>query len=415
MKALLLCASHNDLGLIRSLRKIGYEIICTGNRRGLAGEKYVDEYIQMDYSDQERVLALAREREVDAIVQCCNDYGVYTAAYVAEKLGLPGYDPYETILTLHNKDRFKAFAKEHGILTCNTQCFGNMEEALTQAEAMDLPIIVKPSDASAGNGIHKIEKREEARGYIQDAFEYSRNGRIVIEPFLEGSQHGFCTFLKDKKVIVYCSNDEYSMINPYRVEIDTYPASDHEDVHKILISQIEKMADILNLKDGIFHLQYINVNGKPYILEVMRRILGNMYSVPSTLLNGFDWDYWETRCRCGLSIDQITLSCREEGFYAYKTLVATKNGTIKKIELLPEYEKYVIGKHMIRKPGDRIDNYKSQPVGFLFMMFSSKEEMLRVLIKNYANGMVVTDETFAGKGAADYGKNTGNQNINALL
>ena len=75
MKALLLCASHNDLGLIRSLRKIGYEIICTGNRRGLAGEKYVDEYIQMDYSDQERVLALAREREVDAIVQCCNDYG----------------------------------------------------------------------------------------------------------------------------------------------------------------------------------------------------------------------------------------------------------------------------------------------------------------------------------------------------
>ena len=38
-----------------------------------------------------------------------------------------------------------------------------------------------------------------------------------------------------------------------------------------------------------------------------------------------------------------------------------------------------------------------------------------VLIKNYANGMVVTDETFAGKGAADYGKNTGNQNINALL
>ena len=70
---------------------------------------------------------------------------------------------------------------------------------------------------------------------------------------------------------------------------------------------------------------------------------------------------------------------------------------------------------MIRKPGDRIDNYKSQPVGFLFMMFSSKEEMLRVLIKNYANGMVVTDETFAGKGAADYGKNTGNQNINALL
>uniref|UniRef100_UPI00351D8936 AraC family ligand binding domain-containing protein n=1 Tax=uncultured Ligilactobacillus sp. TaxID=2837633 RepID=UPI00351D8936 len=56
-----------------------------------------------------------------------------------------------------------------------------------------LHLVLKGSGvfSSAGNGIHKIEKREEARGYIQDAFENSRNGRIVIEPFLEGSQHGF--------------------------------------------------------------------------------------------------------------------------------------------------------------------------------------------------------------------------------
>ena len=98
MKALLLCASHNDLGLVGALRKLGYEILVTGNVPGQPGEKYADQYIQMDYSDKEAILRLARKEKIDVICQCCNDFGVYTAAYVAEKLGLPGYDSYETTL-----------------------------------------------------------------------------------------------------------------------------------------------------------------------------------------------------------------------------------------------------------------------------------------------------------------------------
>ena len=82
-KALLLCASHNDLGLVKALRKLGYFIIATGNLPGLAGEKYVDEYIPADYSDKELVLGIAKERKIDAVCQCCNYFGVYTASYVA--------------------------------------------------------------------------------------------------------------------------------------------------------------------------------------------------------------------------------------------------------------------------------------------------------------------------------------------
>ena len=91
-KVMLLCASHNDLGLINALRKLGYYIYATGNIPGLIGEKYVDEYIQADYSDKKLILELAKDLQVDNICACCNDYGVYTAAYVAENLGLSGYD-----------------------------------------------------------------------------------------------------------------------------------------------------------------------------------------------------------------------------------------------------------------------------------------------------------------------------------
>lgn len=218
-KALLLCTSHNDLGLIRALRKLGFYIIATGNLPGQPGERYVDKYIQEDYSDKDRILSIAENEKVDVICQCCNDFGVYTAAYVAEKMGLPGYDSYDTVLTLHNKDQFKMFAQKYSLMTPEAVSFDTMENAMAWIERADYPLIVKPTDASAGNGISKVTTINEAYDAINNAFSKSRIGRVVLEPFIEGTQHGFCTFLRNEKVIAVCSNNEYSMINPYRVDI----------------------------------------------------------------------------------------------------------------------------------------------------------------------------------------------------
>lgn len=388
MKALLLCASHNDLGLVMSLRKLGYEIIVTGKIPDLIGQKYADRYIQMDYSDKEAVLQLARKEKPDAICQCCNDFGVYTAAYVAEKLGLPGYDSYDTTLLLHNKDRFKKFAWEHHILSPASEAFDCKEEALTYGQKAVYPLIAKPVDASAGNGISRIDCKENYNRAVENAFGCSREGRIVIEPFIEGSQHGFCTFLRNKKVVAYTSNNEYSVVNPYRVEIDTFPAENDREASKIIIAEIEKTAGILNLKDGIFHLQYIMSGGKPYIIEVMRRIPGNMYTIPAGMVTNFNWDYWETRARCGLSCDGIPDDIRQEGFYAYKTILAAENGIIDHIKIPDKYDKYTVGKCFIKSTGAEITDCCSQPAGFLFMNFRSREEMEEVLIDNYESGMV---------------------------
>lgn len=387
MRALLLCASHNDLGLILSLKKLGYEVIAIGKIPGLIGEKYADRYIQLDYSDKDRVLELARELRIDVICQCCNDYGVYTAAYVAEQMGLKGYDSYETTLMLHNKDKFKQFALAHGITTPKSVGYSDIEHAYADIEDSNYPLIIKPVDASAGNGISKVDSCEEARAAIKVAFDKSRDKRIVIEPYISGTQHGFCTFLVDRKVVAYCSNNEYSIQNPYRVEIDTFPAENDAEVSERLIYEIEKIAGLLKLTDGIFHLQYIMADHVPYIIEVMRRVLGNMYSVPARLVSGFDWDYWETRAKCGLSCANIQ-GLGQEGFYAYKTILAKENGIITNIRIPDCYQKYLVDQCFIKSVGDVIERCESTPIGFLFFIFSSQQEMKQVLIENYIDTIV---------------------------
>ncbi|MBP9997252.1 MAG: ATP-grasp domain-containing protein [Lachnospiraceae bacterium] len=391
-KALLLCTSHNDLGLVKALKKLGYFIVATGNRDNSPGEKWVDKWVRADYSDKELILQIAKDEKIDAICQCCNDFGVYTASYVAEQLGLPGYDSYETTLTLHNKDRFKAFAKDNDIISPVSVGFDEEEKAIDAIRTMELPLIVKPVDCSAGNGISVVENLEDAEAAIRLAFSKSRLGRIVVEPYLKGTQHGFCTFLYNKKVVAWCSNDEYSIVNPYRVEIDTFPATGWEKCYKILIEQIEKIADILDLKDGIFHLQYIYADGKPWIIEVMRRILGNMYHVPSNEFSGFSWEYWETKARCGLDCSDFPSGVQGKGCFGYKTILAPHNGEITDITIPKEYSKYIYDSFYLMNVGEVVKNYKQEPVGFLFMMFANDEEMHRVLIDEYRNDLVGVKE-----------------------
>ncbi len=392
MKTLLLCASHNDLGLIKALRKIGAEIVVTGNIENLPGQKFADKYIKSDYSDKELILSVAAKEKIDTVCPCCNDYGVYTAAYVAEKLNLPGHDSYENILQLHNKDKFKELAKKLNLLTPEAKQFDNIQDAEKFLSLVDYPVIVKPIDASAGNGVSKIDGGgwcKESGEIVKNAFEKSRSKKIVAEKFLSGSQHGLCTYLINQKVVAVCTNNEYSFVNPYRVEIDTFPSVSSEDTISFLVDEIEAVAEYLRLKDGIFHLQYIMHEGKPYIIEVMRRVLGNMYSVPGNMLCGFDWDYWEARARCGLSLEFFPRQNFPEGYFAYKTILGSGNGVIEKILIPPEYKKFIIGSFFLMHAGDEITDYKSRPIGFLFFQFSSHDEMKKVLIDNFRNDLAV--------------------------
>lgn len=389
-KVLVLCTSHNDLGVVLALKKMGYHIIATGNRPNSPGEKYVDEWIPMDYSNKEAILELSERLGIDAICQCCNDYGVYTAAYVAEKMHLPGYDDYDTTLLLHNKDRFRKYADMNGLPTPSAHHFSDRSAAYSWAVANDLyPLIVKPSDASAGNGITKVSSAEEMGDAIDYAFANTRNGVIVIEEYVEGTQHGFCSFLIGKKVRAIASNNEYSIVNPYRVEIDTYPATTSECVEKQLVGIVEGIAEDLNLSDGIFHMQYIFSNNRIYIIEVMRRVLGNMYSVPANRLNNMDWDYWECRAKTGLNMDGFPLSVSQEGYYAYKAILADHNGTIQNVVIHDDLKKHVFYEYRIWSEGYTVTSHLSQPLGFIFMIFDSYDEMDDVLIKGYG-GVEIT-------------------------
>jgi len=112
---LIVGGGYADIPLILSAKKLGYHVITTGNRPNELGHLYSDEYHQADFSDIEAILTLSEQLKISAICACCNDFSALSSAYVAEKLGRPGHDSYETAKIIHHKDLYRQFALKHGI------------------------------------------------------------------------------------------------------------------------------------------------------------------------------------------------------------------------------------------------------------------------------------------------------------
>lgn len=372
----LLNGSHSDIPLIRAAKSMGYYVITSGNRPDLVGHTYADEFVFGDFSKPELMLQIAREIKADAVCSCANDFGAISASYVSEKLGLLGHDPYETTLILHHKDKFKEFSRKYGIPTPLADGFEDLKEALEQKDKVTYPVMVKPIDLTGGKGVTKVERPEDYETAVIKAFQMSPAGHIVIEPFIEGTHHSFSTFLVDRKVAAYYSDNEYSFASPFLVSTSAGPATNIDLVRDELISVSEKIADILKLVDGVFHIQYILSDNKPYILEITRRCSGDMYPVPVEHSTGIPWSEWIVRAETGMGCEAFPKDRTQKRYGGRHCIVGEKNGLVKGIYISPEIAENIYEKFIWGKDGDIIKDYLVDKVGIVFLEFSTREEML---------------------------------------
>ena len=96
-KLLMLGGAMQQIPAIKQAREMGHYVITCDYEPTNPGHKYANEYYNVSTTDLKGVLNLAKELDIDGIVAYASDPAAPTAAYVAEKLGLPG-NPYELTL-----------------------------------------------------------------------------------------------------------------------------------------------------------------------------------------------------------------------------------------------------------------------------------------------------------------------------
>lgn len=374
-KLLIAGGGYADIPLILAARELGFHVVTSGNRAEDLGHRHSNECRLADFSDPEAMLALSRELEIDAICACCNDFSALSAAYVAERLGLPGHDSLATSRILHHKDLYRDFARQNDIATPRAEGFSSTPEALAMIEKWPLPLIIKPVDLTGGKGITTIHEMGQAEPALDWAFSISRAKRVVVEEFLQGTRHGMSTFLRDGKVVFYFSDNEHYFKNPYLVSAASTPSIVSASVERELCSESERIASLLSLKTGIFHIQYILRDGQPVIVEICRRAPGDLYIRFVEHATGVAYPSWIVRASAGLDCSELSHAA-PQGFFSRHCVMSSSEGRVRDVRFDESIRVNVVDQYMWWKPGDVVDDVMTCKLGIVFLRFDGMEEML---------------------------------------
>jgi len=374
-KLLIAGGGYADIPLIKAAKKMGFYVITSGNRPKDLGHKVSDEYCAADFSDPEAMLELAARLKIDAIVSCCNDFSAISSAYVAERLGLPGHDSYESAKLLHHKDLYRKFAISNSIPTPRAESFSDVHTAIDAIVRSQLPLIVKPVDLTGGKGISKINDPSEVKQALENAFAISKSKRVVVEEFINGSRHGFSAFIREGKVVFWFSDNEHYYLNPYLVSAASTPSFAPAKAIDTLIEHSEKIAALLSLKTGIFHVQFILQKDEPIITEICRRAPGDLYIQLVEHATGVDYSSWIVKSSAGMDCSSLSQKTGQ-GYFTRHCIMASQSGFLKDVVIDADIKKNIIESFMWWKPGDRINDYLTKKFGIVFLRFDSMGEML---------------------------------------
>ena len=377
-KLLIAGGSHADIPIIQAAKNLGYWVITSGNNPNDMGHQFSNEYHLEDYSDPLKILNLAKNLNIDAICASSNDFSAISCAYVAEKLHLSGHDKPETTLTIHHKDKFRGFCNENDILVPKAlSCESNTDTDLINID-LDYPLIVKPIDLSGGKGITKVSNKEDLDIAISNALKLSKNSKVVVEEFIEGTNHGYSTFIKDGKIVFAFMDDEHYFTNPYLVSGASTSLKYNKQISNQLNTALELMSSKLNLVDGLLHVQFILKNNIPYIIEICRRTPGDLYVKFVEYATGFNMPEAIVKSITGKPIHDYTI--KKISYITRHCVMSKTQGYINRV-VYGNITSKIFDKMVFYSTGDFITHPLLYKAEIDFIRYEDREDMKEHLNK----------------------------------
>ena len=391
-KLMLLGGIRYLLPAIEAAHKHGYYVITVDYLPDNIAHKYSDEYHNVNIIDKEAVLQLAQELQVDGILSFAVDPGVVTAAYVAEKMGLPFTCSYEAACIFQDKARFRKFLADHGFNVPTAKGYSDVNEALKDFDLFHWPIIVKPVDSAGSKGVSRVDDSKELEQSIIHALDSSHNGRFIIEDFLEkeGLSCGSECFAVDGKLLYNGFYDQYfddEAANPFTPSAECWPSNKDENYLTEVRSELQRLFTLLNVRTGLFNVEWrVCTDGKCYLMEVSPRAGGNRLAEMLNIAADVDIIDAEIQKAVGEPIEDIH-EPNYSGHYAILVLHNEKAGSFERVQIDEFFkQEYVIEEEIRVKPNDYVESFTgaNTAIGTLFLKFSSREEM-DYIMKNYHN------------------------------
>ena len=386
MKRLMLLGGNRyQLPVIKAAHELGYHVITCDYLPDNIAHQYSDEYCNVSIIDKEAVLAAAYKLSVDGIMSFGCDPGVTTAAYVAEKIGLPSVGSYEAVSILQNKGKFRHFLKENGFNVPVAKQYKEPEEAMKDTDIFHWPVVVKPTDSAGSKGVTKVNKPEDLPTAIESALNKSFCKEFIIEDFLEkvGCSSDSDSFSIDgelKFISFNAQRFDVNAANPFAPAGFSWPSTLSKEHENELSSEIQRLFNLLNLQSSIYNIETREcVDGKAYIMECSPRGGGNRLAEMLRYATGVDMIKAAVLAAVGQPITGVEQK-EHNGFWS-EIILHGEEGEFDNLWISDDIGENVIEKDLWVLPGDSIRSFSAanDSIGTLVLRFDNEEKMLNVM------------------------------------
>lgn len=318
-KILILGGSHRDIPLINAAKELGYFVITLGSKAYYIGHKYSDKAYLVDFNDLEAVEKIYIQEKVSFLLPGCGEESYLNTVKLSKKLAIGNMDSLETAKLIHNKWTFKEFCLANNISVPK----GYHHRA--KKETLNFPVVVKPTNLSGGRGVEIVHNENELHKALTLAQQHT--DEIFLEEYIEGELIAYSVFIQDQKIVYSFSGADISYLNKYLITT-AYPIQLSFDTQKRLHNDVESIAKKLQLKNGMFHLQVIVKERIPYIIDVTRRIAGDLYPYLIEQCHGIEYSKAVVEAYTQGSITQNLIPTKN-AFVIRHVVMPDTNGTYK--------------------------------------------------------------------------------------
>lgn len=398
-KLLMLGGADIQVTAIQKAKDLGYEVITCDYLPGNPGHLHSDKYINVSTTDLEGVLALARTEGISGISAYASDPAAVTAAYVSEKLGLPG-DPYEATRIIQDKVAFRAVQHALGIPAPEAHAAISGEQAAGLVSGWKHGGIIKPVDSSGSKGIHHLLPgvgASDAGAFLKDALSFSRSGKVIIEEYIPrvGRQLTGDALLLDGRLRFWCFGDVHfnDRVNGLVPRGVTIPGSMDQTKVNEAMAGVQRIIDHLGLRQGVYNIDiFEDVRGRPIVVDIGARNGGNMLNTLYAIRTGVDLMELSLRMAMGDRVE-LPASTDTGRFVAHCVVHSTVSGTLRAIHFSPELQACIFHRSLSVKPGDRVGRFvnSGHRLGLLLLEFPDKATMEGIMGDIYRHMVLEVD------------------------
>ncbi len=316
---------------------MGYRTLTVDADPKAVGFSHAHKHAVVNIIDEEACLQYAKKEQIDGVITAATDFGVLTASYIAQEMGLPGLK-YEVAKLIKNKYRVrKRLYEQHVDDTEQAYAVDKDTDIEMLARLLNYPVIVKPCDGSGSRGTSRVDYPEQ----LAEACMYAMSGSIThqaeIETFITGQEYGAESIVVDGQIHVLGIMKKWMTRPPYYAELGhAIPSGLSCEIEKKAKECVEKAITALGINFGSVNMDMlITDEGKVYIVDIGARMGGNMIG-PCVIPYGTGVDYVGAMIQNAVG-DSVNLSVNPHKTVATR-LLAFHEGIVHSIPDMREIE-----------------------------------------------------------------------------